>query len=197
MSSRQIPFFNSSEEILPYIARHRWELSMSVITNLCTGAIDTAAVERSAIRAFLQSLPYLQPEELGPDMTEKECPICLNEYSIVFPNDTPTKLSCGHILGADCMYTWLISGQNTCPQCRHQVFTRPVPLGFFSHQHLQLLEVRSAARTFLSENSWDVDQSYYAFCCWANGDADDMNSMAYRRLALDAIGTIETLARNI
>lgn len=159
--------------------------------------MDPAAVERSAIRALVQSLPFLPTEELGPDVTEKDCPICLSEYGTGSPNDVPVKLPCGHILGADCMHTWLNSGKNTCPQCRHQVFNRPVPLGLFSHQHLQLLEVRGAARTFLTETYWHIDQSYYAFRRWANGDTDDMNSMAYRRLALDAIHTIETLAQNI
>lgn len=193
MSSRQIPSFTSSHDVLPYIARHRWELTMSVIMNSCTWAMDPAAVERDTIQAFLQSLPRLQLEEL----TEKDCPICLNEYGTDSPSDTPTKLSCGHILGADCVYSWLMSGRNTCPECRHQIFFRPVPLEFFSYPHLQLLHIRGAARTFLEETDGQVDQSYRAFRRWANGDAIDMNSMAYRRLALNAIDTIETLARSI
>lgn len=193
MSSRQIPSFTSSHDVLPYIARHRWDLTMSTIMNSCTWAMDLAAVERDTIQAFTQCLPRVQLEEL----TEKDCPICLNEYGSDCPDDTPAKLSCGHILGADCVNTWLISGRNTCPQCRHQIFFRPASLEFLSDPHLQLLQVRDATRNFLEETDGQVDQSYRAFRRWATGDTIDMNSMAYRRLALNVIDTIETLARSI
>lgn len=193
MSSRQIPPFNSSHDVLPYIARHRWQMTMPEIMNSCIWAMDPAAVERDTIQAFLQSLPRLQLEEL----TEKDCPICLDEYGSDSVNDTPTKLPCGHILGADCVRTWLVSGRDTCPQCRQQIFFRPVTLEFFSHPHLQLLELRGAARIFLEETDGQSDQSYRAFRRWATGDAIDMNSMAYRRLASNAIDIIETRARII
>lgn len=197
MSSPRIPAFTSIDEVLPYIARHRWELSMSVIMNCCNWAMDPDAVERSAIRAFIKSLPRVQLKELGPDVTEKNCPICLSEYGTASPTDTPIKLPCRHILGADCMSIWLVSGKTSCPHCRREIFTRPAPLGFFSNEHLQLIEVRGAAMGFLADTSWHHDQSYPAFRRWANEDTDDINSMGYRRLALDAINTIETLARNI
>lgn len=170
---------------------------MSVIMNSCNWAMDPVAVDRSVIRAFMKSLPSVKLEELGPDMTEKNCPICLSEYGTDSPTDTPIKLPCQHIMGADCMYTWLISGGNNCPHCRGQVITRPAPLGFFSHQHLQLIKVRGAAMGFLADTSWHHDQSYYAFRCWANEVTDDTNGMAYRQLSLAAINTIETLARTI
>lgn len=170
---------------------------MSVIMNSCNWAMDPDAVDRSAIRAFIKTLPSVRLEELGADITEKNCPICLSEYGRVSPPDTPIKLPCRHILGADCMSTWLMSGKLTCPHCRRQVFTRPAALGFFSHQHLQLIEVRGAAMGFLADTSWHHDQSYLAFRRWANEKTDNTNVMAYRRLALDAIHTIETLARSI
>lgn len=166
---------------------------MSNIVNSCTWAMDLAAVERDTIQSFLHGLQRFELEEL----TEKDCPICLNEYGSDCPDDTPTKLPCGHILGADCLYTWLISGRNTCPQCRHQIFFRPAPLEFFSDPHLQLLKVRDAARNFLEETDGQVDQDYRAFRRWATGDTIDINSMAYRRLAFNVIDTIETLARSI
>lgn len=193
MSSRQIPSFASSHDVLPYIARHRWQMTITEILNSCNWAVDPTAVERDTIQAFLQSLSRLQLE----DLTEKDCPICLDEYGSDSPNDSPTKLPCGHVLGADCVKTWLISGRNTCPQCRHQIFFRPVPLDIFSYSHIQLLELRGAARIFLEETDGQADQSYRAFRLWATGDAVDMNSMAYRRLALNAIDTVEALARSI
>ena len=196
MSSPQIPNFTSIDEVLPYLARHRWELSMLSFSNYCNWAMDPDAVDRSAIRALIGPLPRVQVEELGPDITEKDCPVCLSEYGTASPTDTPIKLPCQHILGADCLFTWLMSGKNTCPHCRRQVFTRPTHLEFFSHQHLQLIEVRGAAMGFLAETSWHHDKSYLSFRRWANEHTDDATSRAYRRLALDAINTIETLARD-
>lgn len=170
---------------------------MSSIPNYCNWAMDSDAVGHSAIRAFIKSLPSIQLEELGPDITDKDCPICLSEYGTASPTDTPIKLPCQHILGTDCMYTWLLSGKNTCPHCRRQVFTRPTPLVLFSNQHLQFIELRGAAMLFSADTSWHHDQSYLAFRRWANEDTDDAYIMAYRRVALDAINTIETLAQNI
>lgn len=155
--------------------------------------MDLAAVECNTIQAFLRSLPRFKLKEL----TEKDCPICLNEYGSEYPKDTPTKLPCGHILGTDYVYTWLMSGRDTCAQYRHQIFFPTVPLQFFSDSHLQLLVVRDSARNILEENDGQVDQNYRAFRRWATGDTIDMISMAYRRLPLNDINTIETLARSI
>lgn len=193
MSRRQIPPFTSSHDVLPYIARHRWELTIPVIMDFCTWAMNPAAVERDSIPAFIQSLPRFQLEELS----EKDCPICLDEYGTYSPSDTPTKLPCGHILGANCMYSWLMSGRNTCPQCRQEIYFRPVPLELYSDLHLQLLEVRGAGRVFLEDIDGQFDQSYFAFCRWATRNGMDVTSTAYRRLALNTIETIETLARSI
>lgn len=170
---------------------------MFSFSTYCNWAMDPEAVDRSAIRALIKSLARVPLDELGPDITEKDCPICLSEYGTASATDTPIKLPCQHILGADCLFTWLMSGRTTCPHCRLQVFTRPTPLAFFSHQHLQLIEVRAAAMGFLADTSWHHHKSYHSFRSWATEDTDDANSMAYRRLALDAINTIETLARDI
>lgn len=193
MSSRQIPLFTSSHEALRYIARYRQELTIPTIMSFCRWARSPAAVERDTILGFLQTLPRLQLEEL----TEKDCPICLNEYGTESPSDTPTKLPCGHILGADCMYSWLKSGSRTCPQCRHEISFGPIALESSIYCHLQLREVSGAGRVFLEETRGERDQSYHAFCRWATGDVMDMTSMAYRRQALATIVTIEILARSI
>lgn len=165
---------------------------MTTVMNYCTWAVDRAAVERDTFQAFLQSLSRLQLEEL----TEKDCPVCLDEYGTESPSDTPTKLPCGHILGADCMYSWLMSGRNTCPQCRREIYFRPLPLQLSSYPHLQLLDVRGAGRIFLDERE-QGDHSYRAFCHWATADAMDITSMIYKRMALTTINSIEALARSI
>lgn len=193
MSSRQMPPFTSSHDVLPYIARHRWELTMPTIMSFCIWARSPAAVELDTIQAFVQTLPRLQLEEL----TEKDCLICLDEYGTESPRDTPTKLPCGHILGADCMYSWLRSGRNTCPQCRQEIPFRPIPLEISIYCQLQLREVSGAGKVFLDETHGQGDQSYRAFCRWATGDAMDMISMAYRRQALAIIVNIEIVARSI
>lgn len=193
MSSLQIPPFTSSHDVLPYIARHRWELTIPTIMSFCVWARSPAAAELDTIQVFLQTLQRLQLEEL----TEKNCPICLDEYGTESPSDTPTKLPCGHILGADCIYSWLKSGRNTCPQCRQEIHFRPIPLEISIYYHLQLRELSGAGRVFLDETRGQGDQSYHAFFRWATGDAMDMISLAYRRQALVTIVNIETIARGI
>lgn len=49
---------------------------------------------------------------------EKNCPICLEPFQ---ESDCPIQLPCKHVLGRDCLMTWL-STDNTCPQCRRTVF---------------------------------------------------------------------------
>lgn len=201
MSSRKLLSFSSSEEVLPYLARHRHKLTMAEMMNACAWAMDPVAVERSIIQTFLQSLPLLQPSELGPDPEDKNCAICLSAYGSPAPcYDLPVRLPCRHITGSACIRTWLESGKDSCPQCRGQAFPRPVAPEYVEPRiYVLLVDLRASARNFLTETYWEPDQSYDAFRRWARGvgQGDEEDSVAYRRSALKFINDFENFAKTV
>lgn len=83
MSNRP-PFpYSSSEEVLPYIIKHRFQMTLSEFTNLCAWALDQDSVGRAAILNFVQALRYIDPSSLGSDPADQNCSICLEKYGIV------------------------------------------------------------------------------------------------------------------
>lgn len=193
------PFpYTSNEEVLPYIAQNRFHLTLSEITNACAWALDPACIERAAIFFFVRSLRQIDPKGLGPEPHEQNCSICLNEYGTVSETDTPIKMPCGHIMGAECIGKWL-KVSVTCPQCRRRVFARPVEPGNLMDQERDVLlrEILSAGRDFLTETFWKVDESYDAFCAWAQGVGQDEDSSVSRLLAQDCITKLERFAGSI
>lgn len=54
----------------------------------------------------------------------QRCPICLDTFGTV---QQAVRLTCGHVVDADCMASWInsLAGQcNTCVLCRTELFLR-------------------------------------------------------------------------
>ncbi|KAF6226759.1 hypothetical protein HO173_012362 [Letharia columbiana] len=92
-------------------------------------AMDTGTLETSNIRAktFLESLPVLSLTDLLED--KHDCPICIEPYQDPQHSESPVRLPCNHIIGKDCLLSWLTSSalntkNNTCPICRAVLFER-------------------------------------------------------------------------
>ena len=76
---------------------------------------------------FLKPLPVLSLTDLPKD--SQECPICLELYQGPPHKDNPIRLPCSHVIGKDCLLSWLktctLNGKNhTCPICRAILFDR-------------------------------------------------------------------------
>lgn len=193
MSDRPPLPYSSREEVLPYIIKHRFQMSLSEITNICAWALDRNSVERAAILNFVRSLGHIDPASLGPDPSDQDCSICLNKYDIVPESDTPAKLPCGHIMGAECIQKWLRFCE-TCPYCRSRVFRRPDEPEEFTDERNLLRDILIAGTDFLTETFWDADESYIAFYHWASGAEYNDQSAASRSLAMDCMTKLEMLA---
>lgn len=198
MSNQTRFHYTSNEEVLPYIAQNRFRMTLSEITNACAWALDPACAERAAIFFFVGSLPQIDRKSLGPEPEDQDCSICLSGYGTVSRTDTPTQMPCGHIMGAECIEKWLKVSE-TCPQCRRRVFTRPVEPGHLMSKERETLlrEILNAGRDFLTENFWEVDESYDALCAWAQGVGQHEESVVSRLRALDCIAKLERFAASI
>eukprot|EP00667_Euglena_gracilis_P013267 EG_transcript_13667 len=58
-----------------------------------------------------------RPLEAADLVDCKECPICMEEYTV---GDRALPLPCHHAFHKDCVLTWLRE-HNTCPTCRHEL----------------------------------------------------------------------------
>ena len=77
---------------------------------------------RSRAETFLGSLPVLSLAELPED--HEICPVCIEPYRQ--PGEIPVLLSCGHVMGKDCLLEWLQSPPYNCPMCRAVLFEHEV-----------------------------------------------------------------------
>ncbi len=91
--------YTYNEEVLPYIAQNRFQMTLSEITNACAWALDSACAERAAIFFFVESLRQIDLKSLSPEPHEQNCSICLNRYGTVSRTDTPTQMPFGHNMG--------------------------------------------------------------------------------------------------
>lgn len=196
MSNRPPLPYSSSEEVLPYIIKHRFQMTLSEITNVCAWALDQNSVERAAIMNFVRSLRHVDPTSLGSDPNDQNCSICLEKYGIVLESDTPAQLACGHIMGAECLKKWLITSES-CPHCRRRVFKRPDQPDDFTIERNLLRDILIAGTVFLAETLWDINESYVAFYHWASEVGQNDQSDSSRRLAVDCMTKLETLAGNL
>ena len=78
---------------------------------------------------FLDQLPRVRRGTLGK--ANQECPICKQEYGTT-PSasgiiERAVKLPCDHIMGSECISSWLLAANNTCPICRHNLFQIHTP----------------------------------------------------------------------
>ncbi|KAF6228013.1 hypothetical protein HO133_007741 [Letharia lupina] len=88
---------------------------------------------------FLAQLRYVRRGVL--EKGDQRCFICMEDYGTT-PSENGTIeraviLPCNHIMGSECISTWLSpraqggAGNNTCPVCRHVLFRRvqrpPIP----------------------------------------------------------------------
>lgn len=90
---------------------------------------------------FLAQLPSVPVESLPAG---SDCPICSDAYpaeptesgiarlarlllgkshEATKAIDSPVRLPCNHIIGGECIRTWISSGGTTCPLCRHRLFS--------------------------------------------------------------------------
>lgn len=82
-----------------------------------------------AVDRFLSSFPAVEIASLPED--ERSCPICLEKYESASTTTAATtsdetepavRLACRHVAGKNCLRTWLVSGNLTCPFCRAHVY---------------------------------------------------------------------------
>lgn len=191
MSNRP-PFpYSSSEEVLPYIIKHRFQMTLAEMTNLCAWALDQDSDGRAAILNLVRSPHYIEPNSLGSDPNDQNCSICLEKYGIVLESDTPAQLACGHIMGAECLKKWPIRSES-CPHCRSRVFTRRDQPDDFRNGRNLLRDIPIARTDFLGETRWNFNQSYFAFYHWASGTVSSDQINASRQLAVDCMTRLET-----
>ena len=196
MSNRPPLPYSSSEEVLPYIIKNRFQMTLSEITNVCAWALDQNSVERGAILIFVRSLRHIDPTSLGSDPNDQQCSICLEKYGIVLDSDAPAQLACGHIMGAECLKKWLIRSES-CPQCRRRVFKRPGQPDEFTKERNLMRDILIAGTDFLAETFWEINESYSAFYHWASEVGQNDQSAASRRLAMYCMMELETLAETL
>ncbi|KAL9077209.1 MAG: hypothetical protein Q9161_000475 [Pseudevernia consocians] len=120
-----------------------------------THQANTGTSEASPTRAetFLQSLPPLSLTDLPHD--NKDCPICMEPYLAAQHNESPVRLPCTHVMGKDCLQSWLNSSNlnrnnNTCPMCRAVLFKRD--MAALAHQ------LRTNTTNTMLDRGWDVDR---------------------------------------
>ena len=195
MANRPPLPYSTSEEVLPYILKNRFKMTLSALTNICAWALDQNSVERAAIYVFIQSLRPIDPTSLGSNPYDQQCSICLEKYGRVLDSDIPAQLACGHVMGAECLKKWFIRSES-CPQCRRRVFRRPDQPEEFTAERELLRDILISGIDFLSETLWELDESYFAFHRWASGVGQDDQSISSRRLASEAMTMLDTLAVN-
>ena len=82
------------------------------------------------IESFVQGLPVHLVLDLPAD--KQDCAICMEKYYGPHQRESPIRLPCNHVLGKDCLLTWLKSpptnrNNNCCPVCRSVLLER-VPI---------------------------------------------------------------------
>ena len=105
--------------------------------------------------SFVASLPVVPVESLPS--VDRTCSICFSPYqnrvflsaSLDLPAEVPLSLPCGHVLGRECISTWLTSHE-TCPICRRQLIQHhrpaPVPRHLITSHPVRALEQALSAR---------------------------------------------------
>ena len=95
-----------------------------------TSQVDTPNImPTSRAETFVDTLPILILDLLPED--HRNCPVCLERYSQ--QSEQPIRVPCGHIIGKNCLLTWLQSAPrnannntNKCPICRAVLFEHEV-----------------------------------------------------------------------
>ena len=85
----------------------------------------TSEASPTRVETFLQSLPLLSLTNLPYD--SQDCPICMEHYLSPQHNEVPVRLPCTHVIGKDCLRSWLNSSvlnrnNDACPMCRAVLF---------------------------------------------------------------------------
>lgn len=83
----------------------------------------------SHVKTFIARLPRVEVKDLPSD--QHECNICMATFPRQEPTnmassrdwDTPLRLPCLHVMGKNCLTTWLAKA-NTCPICRAKLFDK-------------------------------------------------------------------------
>ena len=135
----------TNEQIVHEVICNRDVFSLREMESILASILDPITIQHNETTRFVVSLPYIKPADLGPEPEDQNCAVCLNKYGREdhLDKDTPAKLPCGHIIGAECIKTWL-KQRESCPLCRKKVFARPVVSG-----HLNDPELEQVARDFL------------------------------------------------
>ena len=73
-------------------------------------------IEVPPVIAFVKGLISLELDDLPED--EQHCPICMEKYRGE-TGEMPLELPCGHVIGRDCLLTWLSSFSGMHDQFQH------------------------------------------------------------------------------
>ncbi len=89
----------------------------------------TSGLSRNRAETFLKSVPMVLAVDLPDD--NRDCPICMEEYVTPEHYEPPVRLPCDHVIGKDCLRSWLKSSvlnlnNNTCPMCRTVLYNRDI-----------------------------------------------------------------------
>lgn len=182
-----VPDTLTNEQIIHEVICNRHHFAISEIVSVLADILDPATIEHNEIIRFVVGLPCVQLAHLGTEPEDHNCAVCLNKYGRQdhLDKDIPAKLLCGHILGAECIKTWL-KRHESCPLCRRKVFVRPEVSGRLNDRKLEhvardflfyaktyLLNLKSTIyrneehhMAALMSRPW-VEDSYPAFVAWA------------------------------
>ncbi|KAM0798104.1 hypothetical protein BDR22DRAFT_964879 [Usnea florida] len=93
---------------------------------------------------FLSAQPTVHSSNIPEDA--RLCPICQEPFfSGSLSSERAVELPCHHIMGADCLATWL-KEHNTCPMCRSTFFEKPAVMSSMTGP-----QVLAAFETFVHE----------------------------------------------
>ena len=87
-------------------------------------------LSKEKIESFVEALPVHVILDLPAK--EQDCAICMEKYYGPHQRECPVRLPCNHVLGKECLRTWLKSppsnrNNNCCPVCRTVLLER-VPI---------------------------------------------------------------------
>ena len=135
----------TNDQIVHEVICNRNLFSLCEIESILASILDPQTIDHNKITRFVVNLPRVKSADLNQESKDQNCGICLSKYGKEenLDKDTPAKLPCGHVIGAECIKLWL-QQHKSCPLCRREVFTRTFVSG-----HLNDPKLEQAARDFL------------------------------------------------
>lgn len=183
-----VDFSVSVEEVA-----HYWNLMpLCPFLNSLTLALGIPILRENGQESttFVAHLTRIDANSLGPEETDRQCPVCRERYAdpsenspkTIF-NEAPVRTPCGHIIGQDCLENW-VSIASSCQICRAQL----TGSGFSTNDNGSdgdtddgnnamdeelLLYLLSAGKEYLETNPFD--QTFGGFKAWATAEPSGMD----------------------